>query len=238
MEESSEDKAGCLMIIATSSACAGEETLIRTVLGNLGIGLTVVEWVSADDFKTQVTQKKYDFIYLGAHADSFGFGQNASTALHPWAELALAICETDCIKPGGTLFLGCCRGGMKTVAIKIMTQCQKIDQICGPFWTLAGNDITKAFHIFVEALVRQKEDPVTAADRASQASNCKFLCYERLDLAGDLAMLDRLGSLEWALQGLEVGQSQLTGEVKKLSSTIETLCATLSARSELDAKKP
>jgi len=214
------------MIIASSSACAGERDLVREVLKGLGIGLTIVEWLSPEDFKPQVAGKKYDFIYLGAHADGYGFGENASS-LHPWESLALAICETDCIQQGGTLFMGCCRGGMKTVAIKIMMQCGKIDQICGPFWTLKGNDITKAFHIFVEALVRQKEDPVTAADRASQASNCKFLCYERLDLAGELATLARMDSMEWTLSTLLGEQYKLTMEVKNLGSKIEKLCASL-----------
>jgi hypothetical protein len=225
MPDSSNNIAECLMIIASSSACAGERDLVREVLRGLGIGLTVVEWCSADDFKQQVTGKKYNFIYLGAHADSYGFGENSDSGLHPWEVLALAICESDCIQPGGTLFMGCCRGGMKTVAIKIMQQCTKIDQICGPFWTLKGNDITKAFHIFVETLVREKKDPVTAADRASQASNCKFLCYERLDLAGELETLDRLQSMEGSIDSVRAGQAALTAEVKKLSSAIEKLCA-------------
>lgn len=215
------------MIIASSSACAGERDLIREILRRLGIGLKVVEWLSADDFKQQVSEKKYDLIYLGAHASGFGFGENSTAELHPWESLALAICETDCIQPGGTLFMGCCRGGMKTVAIKIMRQCGKIDQICGPFWTLKGTDITNAFQIFLEALVRQKQDPVTAADRASQASNCKFLCYERLDLAGELEMLLKMEEMGEALEYLRLGHSGLTKEIKKLTSAIETLCAAI-----------
>lgn len=201
--------------------------MIREVLRNLGIGLTVVEWLSPEDFKPQVAGRKYDFVYLGAHADSYGFGENSGSDLHSWEDLALAICETDCMEPGGTLFMGCCRGGMKTVAIKIMQQCAKIDQICGPFWTLKGNDITKAFHIFVEALVRQKSDPVTAADKASQASNCKFLCYERLDLAGELETLFRLESMEWSIDSIREGQNTLTKEVKGLRTAIEKLCEAL-----------
>jgi hypothetical protein len=213
------------MIIASTAACSGERDLIKALLNNLGIGLKIVEWVSAHDFEQQMGVAKYDFIYLGAHADSYGFGQGAGVELQSWETLALAICETDCIKPGGTLFLGCCRGGMKTVAIKIMQQCGKIDQICGPFWSLTGNQITEAFHVFVKTLVGEAKDPVTAADRASQASNCKFLCYERLDLAGELETLSRLQSLEWSLACVSSGQSSLTKEVKSLTAAIEKLCA-------------
>lgn len=196
MAEASNNVAECLMIIASSAACAGERDLVREVLRNIGIGFTCVEWLSGDDFKQQISGKKYNFIYLGAHADSHGFGEDSRTARHPWESLALAICETDCIQPGGTLFMGCCRGGMKTVAIKIMRQCERIDQICGPFWTLKDNDIMKAFHIFVETLVRGKKDPVMAADRASQASNCKFRIYERMDIEADLELLSRVEAME------------------------------------------
>ncbi len=133
--------------------------------------------------------------------------------------------------------MGCCRGGMKTVAIKIMMQCGKIDQICGPFWTLKGNDITKAFHIFVEALVRQKQDPVTAADRASQASNCKFLLYERLDLAGELEVLFRMDYMEYSLGTILTEQSKMTLEMKNLAAQIEKLCAALPGNVRSDEPK-
>lgn len=227
------------MIIASTAACSGEQELIKALLRNLGIGLKIVEWDSAEDFKQQMGESKYDFIYLGAHADSYGFGQGAGVDLHSWESLAVAICETDCIKPGGTLFLGCCRGGMKTVAIKIMQQCNKIDQICGPFWSLTGNQITEAFHVFVKTLVGEAKDPVTAADRASQASNCKFLCYERLDLAGELETLSRLQSLEWTLDDVNRGQNTLMNDVKALTAAIEKLCASFpSAGTHPEGAKP
>ena len=211
-----------------------ERDLVKQILRGLGIGLTVVEWISTDDFKSLVAAKKYDFIYLGAHADSYGFEEQSGAELTPWEDLAQSIWVTDCLQSGGTLFMGCCRGGMKTVALKIMRQCNKIDQICGPFWKLKGNDITKAFHIFVESLVRGGDDPVTAADRASQASKCKFLCYERLDLAGELLSLDRLDLLEGTLWELKEDQHFLRRDLQNLTTMIETLCLALPKSNQIE----
>lgn len=224
----SDEKVKCLMIRASSSACAGEESLVRDVLKGLDIELRSVEWISYADFVSQIGKgEQYQFIYLGAHADGTGFGENSAATLHRWETLAEAICNTDCISPGGTLFMGCCRGGMKTVAFKIMKQCGKVDQICGPFWTLKGNDITMAFHAFVKALIRDKEDPAMAADRATESSRCKFLCYERQDLAGELEMLAEVQEVKWSIELYQMVQDQLRKEVSKLTSAVEKLTAQL-----------
>jgi hypothetical protein len=186
----------CLFVRASSSAC-GEVQSVRDTLAPFGIGLKEVEWLSHEDFCSQIAgSEKFKFIYLGAHADSFGFGEIDATALHAWEHLANAICASDCIIPGGTLFLGCCRGGIKTVALKILTKCPKIDYICGPNWNTKGSALMLAFSTFISSRERDKQEPAIAAERATHATGQKFTCHDRQELEAEVALMQQLEYLE------------------------------------------
>jgi hypothetical protein len=198
----------CLFVTASSSACAGEVKVVKDFLHNMGIKLHEVEWLSLDDFQNQMSpEQKYDFVYLGAHADGTGFGEKDGATLHAWSDLANAICFTDCILPGGTLFLACCRGGMKTVALKILTTCQKIDYICGPHWKVTGNDLTAAFQAFVHSRVGKNEEPCKAADRATEACGFKFSCYDRQELQAEIETLGKIYQIEYHVESLRYFQT-------------------------------
>jgi hypothetical protein len=214
-------KMNCLFITASTSACAGEVNLVRGCLKNLGIGLREIEWLSQEDFERQMSpDKKYDFVYLGAHADGAGFGQTHGVVLHPWESLAYAICSTNCILPGGTLFLGCCRGGMKTVALKILTACHTIDYICGPHWTVTGNELTAAFQAFVHSRVKKKEEPCKAADRATEACGFKFSCHDRQELEAEIETLRKIQQTEWAVSSLQAGQNTIAAQLEAIAKAL------------------
>ena len=212
---------GCLFITASTSACAGEATLVRDCLQNLGISFREVEWVSPDDFRAQIAKgEKYDFIYLGAHADGTGFGESDKTGLHPWETLAIEICTTDCIRPNGTLFLGCCRGGMKAVAIKILSNCNTIDYICGPHWKVAGNDLTAAFQAFVQSRIRKKEEPCKAAERATEACGFRFSCYDRQELLPEIETAWRMHNLEWQMLEVRSAQARVEYQLEMIAKAL------------------
>lgn len=212
------NKLNCLFITASTSACSGEVNLVRDCLNNLGIELREVEWLSQEDFEKQMSpDNKYDFVYLGAHADGTGFGQKDGVVLHPWETLANAICYSNCILPGGTLFLGCCRGGMKTVALKILTVCQAIDYICGPHWTVTGNDITAAFQAFVHSRVKKKEEPCKAADRATEACGFRFSCYDRQELEAEVETLRKIQQMEWEIRLVQAGHNTILAQIQALA---------------------
>jgi hypothetical protein len=204
-----------LFVTASTSACAGEAKLVEDCLKNMGVGFRTVEWLSLNDFATLMSDgQKYDYIYLGAHADSYGFGEKAGLSLHPWEELGNAICATDCILPGGTLLLGCCRGGIKTVALKILKSCEKIDYICGPQWKVAGNDLCNGFHTFLDSRIRKNEEPAEAARKASSACGFTFICHDREDLQVEVETLRQLANIEWELQQMRNVQKELIGTIK------------------------
>lgn len=203
------DHLKCLFVTASTSACAGEARLVKDCLKNLGIEFREVEWVSLDDFQVQISNvDKYDFIYLGAHADGNGFGESDGSALNPWETLATAICTTECIRPNGTLFLGCCRGGMKAVAITIMSNCDTIDYICGPHWKVAGNDLTAAFQAFIQSRIRKNEEPSKAAERATEASGFRFSCYDRQEFMPDIRTSQRMHHIEQLLEQIIIQQAK------------------------------
>jgi hypothetical protein len=205
-----------LFVTASSSACAGEAKLVEDCLRNMGVGFRQVEWLSLEDFKTHMLDgHKYDFIYLGAHADSYGFGEKAGLSLHPWEDLGNAICITDCMLPGGTLLLGCCRGGMKTVALKILKSCERIDYICGPQWKVAGNDLCNGFHAFLDSRIRKNEEPAEAARKASSACGFTFICHDREELQAEIETLRQISNIEWEIQELKKSQMELIELVKQ-----------------------
>jgi hypothetical protein len=147
----------------------------------------LIEWVSVEDFVNRASSKKFDIIYLGAHADASGFGETNGT-LHPWETLAAGICNSDCMIPEGTLFLGCCRGGMKTVALKILMRCAKIDYIVGPNWKSKGVDLVPAFVAFTHSRRSASDEPGKAAACASAAAGQIITCYDRQELEEELEL--------------------------------------------------
>jgi len=211
----------CLFVTASTSACAGEAKLVRDCLQNLGIGFREVEWLSADDFRKQISEgEKYDFIYLGAHADGNGFGESATTALHSWESLAVEICSTECIRPNGTLFLGCCRGGMKAVAIKIFTNCDTIDYICGPHWKVTGNDLTAAFQAFVQSRIKKNEEPCKAAERATEACGFRFSCYDRQEFLPEIRAAWQMQNMEWQMAEIQNSQAAMQTQLDLIARAL------------------
>jgi hypothetical protein len=219
-----EARPACLFITASSAACGGEVRLIRDVLNNVGIDLREIEWISEGDFQSQVCDStKYQIIYLGAHADSYGFGETDGHSLTAWENLGTVICQADCILPGGTLFLGCCRGGMKTVALKILKLCDRIDYICGPNWKVTGNDITAAFQAFIQSWVRKKEEPRKAAERASEAAGFGFSCYDRQELQSEIETLRQIRNIEMDVQEIRDWKESLSQQIASLHADIVRL---------------
>ncbi len=184
----------CLFLKAAAAACADEADVISAHLKSMHVDTELIEWISIDDFTKRVVGKKFEIIYLGAHADCSGFGESNGT-LHPWENLGAAICGSDCMVPEGTLFLGCCRGGMKTVALKILKQCAKIDYVMGPNWKSKGGNLATAFAAFTRSRLINSDEPAEAAERASKAVGQVFTCYDRQELEAELELLNKLGEI-------------------------------------------
>lgn len=196
---------------------ASIEANLTAVWGNSS--LKVIEWLSEDDFEQQVQGSKFRIIYLGAHADLWGFGEEGQP-MHPWENLADVICQTDCMLPEGILILGCCRGGMKTVALKILKSCNKIDYIFGPNWKTKGGDLVIAFTTFIRNTITNEEEPCVSAKRASDATGQKFNCYDRQEFEAELEMMRMIEHISY-VQTLILSNQELILKRFNSSYTME-----------------
>ena len=68
------------------------------------------------------------------------------------------------------------------VAMSMFLACSKIDYVIGPRWTVTAQDITTAFHVFLYNLAIRREQPSTAATRASAATGYDFYYYDRVEV--------------------------------------------------------
>jgi hypothetical protein len=186
----------CLIVKASKDACATE---VDAVVANLRatdskIVIREVDWSGQDRFVREVGDEKFKIIYLGAHADGTGFGESDHNPWSTWDDLALSICISDCMIPGGILFMGCCRGGMKSIALQIFKVCNRIDYIVGTPQNTKSGDLVPAFNAFAREL--KSGNPISAAIRATGAVNCHFICHDRQELQVELNLTQQLDRIE------------------------------------------
>ncbi len=172
-----------LFIKASSDICATEVSHIEKICEMFHIEHKEIELVSLESFVTSVKSLgKFDYLYLGAHADQFGFGESSGEPSYFWVNFAATLCSTECLNPQSILLLGCCRGGLRMVAMKLFFGCPKIDYVLGPRWTVTPQDITTAFHVFLYNIAIRREQPSTATTRASTATGYDFYYYDRVEV--------------------------------------------------------
>jgi hypothetical protein len=171
-----------LFIKASHDVCATEVEHIQKICEMFNIQHCAIELDDLATFSNQVGPLgKFDFLYLGAHADVSGFGEANSAVYFDWESFAITLCSADCLCPESILLLACCRGGLRMVAMKLFYSCAKIDYLTGPRWTVTPQDITTAFHVFLYNMVIRREQPSTAAKRASEATGYDFYYYDRVE---------------------------------------------------------
>lgn len=172
-----------LIIKAAQDICATETSHIRTVAEMFGITHCTSELNDIGQFLSQLCtdENKYDYIYLATHADLMGFGESDGSNMIEWEQFAETLCSAQCLNLGCILLLGCCRGGLKKVAHKLFYSCDQIDYVCGPRWTVTGQDISAGFHVFVYNMEVRNEQPSVAVRRASLATGYDFFCHDRVE---------------------------------------------------------
>ncbi len=183
-------KKSLLILKASNDICGSEIDHVKTIAAMFEMDECEWDMKSVEDFKqSPCLSRKYDYIYLAAHANSESFGTSDGAMSIGWDAFALALCETGCLNPESILLLGCCRGGLKGVAQILFYSCDQIDYVCGPRWTVTGHDISAGFHTFLYNMEIRKEQPSSAASRASSATGYDFFCYDRIEFEDEYRTL-------------------------------------------------
>lgn len=176
-----------LIIKASSDICAAEVDHLKAIAEMFNIRECVVELRDLSTFHSQLCSgQRYDYIYVGAHANAYWFGDPDRKIRIRWPHIATAFCDSDCLNPGAILLLGCCRGGLKKVASQLFLACDKIDYVCGPRWTVRPADISAGVHIFLYNMEFRREQPSTAVERASKGTGYDFFCHDRIEMEDEL----------------------------------------------------
>ena len=191
-----------LLVKATNDVCSTEVAHIETICDMFSICHEVLELTSLETFEERAKALgKFDYLYLGAHADQHGFGEASGSPGYSWDHFAITLCSADCLNPESVLLLGCCRGGLRMVAMSLFMACTKIDYVVGPRWTVTPQDITTAFHVFLYNLAIRREQPSTAATRSSSATGYDFYYYDRVEIEDSVnsnIMMEKIVKL-WGL---------------------------------------
>ena len=176
-----------LIIKAASDVCSAEIDHLQAIAEMFDITHCTMQLTDMSTFEQQLCDgDRFDFIYLGAHANTDFFGESDGSIAIPWEQLAVSFCQSECLNPGAILMLGCCRGGLKRVALQLFCGCDQIDYVCGPRWTVTGADISAGFHIFIYNMVCRREQPSTAVTRASYGTGYDFFCHDRIEMQDEI----------------------------------------------------
>src|SRR5690606_27419790 len=93
-----------LLVKASNDVCSTEVAHIEKICDMFGIDHEVHELTSLESFEEQVTALgKFDYLYLGAHADQHGFGEASGTPGYSWDNFAITLCSADCLNPESVL---------------------------------------------------------------------------------------------------------------------------------------
>ena len=124
--------------------------------------------------------KKYDYLYLAGHANETCFSDNKMFT-ESWSTVAKSICKSDCLNKGAILMLYCCLGGMTEVAFTLFSECPNIEYVCGAKQNMLPIQLTVGFNVFMYHVEHRKTDPVLSAQRATQATDIRFECFDRTE---------------------------------------------------------
>src|SRR6185436_5657673 len=140
-----------LILQAASDICKEEiqHILATASIHNMEVFLLQAKNQSQLEGELKKASKKFDYIYLCAHANHLVFGEAESGFEMSWLDFGTILCNADCINDNCIFLLACCRTGLNQVAYDLLYSCYQINFICGPSWKLRSNDMTVAFDVFI-----------------------------------------------------------------------------------------
>jgi hypothetical protein len=170
---------------------------LKSVCSLLAVDFIEHQYADLSSFESYAkTAGKFDCLYIAAHGDHRCFGDAKDTR---WADFAIVLCRAEVMNPNSIIFMGCCYGGLKRVALILFVSCPQITSVCGPKWTVDTANVPVALHTFLYNLLIAKEEPILAAERASASIGLSFPIYDRHELEAEVALMSNMLGIdpEW-----------------------------------------
>jgi hypothetical protein len=136
---------------------------------------------SIEDLGQHLKGKKYDYIYFAGHGNGACFGDPKSF-ISDWSIIGSVVCESDCLNEHAIIMLYCCKGGLNTVAFKLMAACSNIEYVCGAKQNMKNIDLIIGFNVFLYNIEYRNIDPVLSAQKSTLATEIRFECFDRTEV--------------------------------------------------------
>jgi hypothetical protein len=140
-----------------------------------------IEVTSINDLESQLSGKKYHYIYFAGHGNGTCFGDPKSF-ISDWSEIGTTICSSDCLNQNAIIMMYCCKGGLNTVAFKLMAACPNVEYVCGAKQNMKNIDLIIGFNVFLYNVENRNIDPVLSAQKSTLATEIRFECFDRTEV--------------------------------------------------------
>lgn len=172
------------ILILTFSDDITQEGMIDIKCHASHYGMTADEYnIKTEEELNDVLNKgnKYDYIYLAGHGNDKCVG-DANGLVISWLQMGNLLCISGALNQNAILMLYCCRGGLNQVAYQLFASCPNIQYICGARQSMKNIDLIIGFNVFVYNIENRNIDPILAAEKATLATENRFICFDRLEV--------------------------------------------------------
>lgn len=118
---------------------------------------------------TAIREDAYDYLYLCGHGDKWALSgnMNSQQVAASWPHLSNAVCQA--LKPNALVIVGCCDGGLRTIAYDFLVSCDNMRHIFGLAGSVLPQELMLAMHTILGGMSDDLVDGATAASRATHA---------------------------------------------------------------------
>jgi len=171
-----------LLLVRVSSDVKDNSLLsLYNFVQHFGIEVIHRDVSTKQDLEDALKLGSFDYLYFAGHGDETCFTDNKLLNL-TWTEIGELICQTSCLNNNAIVMLYCCKGGLSPVVFELMATCPSVQYVCGAKQNVSGLDLTTGFVVFLYNVEHRKIDPTISANKATDATDIRFQCFNRVDV--------------------------------------------------------
>jgi|GEM_PF-4298698 len=149
---------------------------VGSLLAGIGMECYVGKASSPKQFKKSLSENKVDYLILSGHGMECCFTDKDLLKM-PWEDVALDICETNCLHKNAVVFMYCCQGGSKEVVDLLLDTCSKIKYVVGTPEDATPTEFMLVVNNLIYCLEVRKISIESAVKLVSQVIGKKFVVH-------------------------------------------------------------